>query len=287
MGVRCAPPQVHPGDTVDLDALIYVPAEAPGSLDQLWLACLPGPSEGSQACLTAVSSDVFGAVAGCAAQCASDPYPELCEQGCLAEVFSGLQCNAEQAQKGCLVGVGPTVSYTVPPDTVVADDEVRPIYVFMLATVLAGGLGDCFEIWADQAADGGSISPTIDCTLTLKQITVISDDEPIEDNPAFTAVTLDDDPLAAAPAVNEVALPGPEVDSTVVTLEAEFPLPEEGEYYLSWFSDCGKLEFERSFQQNPINRLRPAETGMCELHVVIRDGQGGVGWSTFFLDLQL
>jgi hypothetical protein len=286
LGIRAEPPAAHLGEEVALTSLVYIPSDWTHPLERLWLACVPGVGESAQACLTIVADTIFSSAGRCAEECEDDPDPEFCAQLCFAEAFQELSCDPARDQKGCLIGSSDPVTYEVPPAAFEDVDEDHYIYIFMLATALDGGLADCFEIWGDQAEAGRAISPTADCTLSLKQLTIPPEEEPIGSNPELIDLLLEGEPLAAPPGSNEVQLEGPEPSSASLKLHAVLG-EAEGDAFLSWFSDCGKLSHTRTFADEPTNELTAVGTGECIVYVVLRDDRGGVVWLERTLDLRL
>ena len=287
--LRTEPPQAHPGDEVTVQSLVYVPQEAPAPLDSLWLSCVPAVGEGAQTCLSVVFSQVLSSISGCEEQCASDPDPETCMEICAAEGFLEFSCDPSERQKGCLLGTGTELSYEI-PDWIREDakeDEPKTIYLFMMATALEGGLATCFDTWGEQAATGGTVSPTESCTLSLKELDVVNEETELPENPTVFSLSLEGEQLPPPPDVQVVQLPGPNPGSKKLLVEFELSISEDLDGYISWFSDCGKLESTKTFFNDNRNKLKPDKTGVCSIFAMIRDTVAGQSWIERRVDLRL
>lgn len=288
LSIRCDPPQAHPGDDVSVESLIYVPENSPGRLDTLWLVCVPSVGESAQQCLTGVLSDVFGIAGGCDAICASDPDPETCVELCMFEFFLDFSCDPSVQQKGCILGQGIEQTYSVHEDIrgSLQTEDSKKIFVFLMSTVLAGGLSRCFEIFGEQAAQTGGISPTEDCIMSLKELNVLDENKEISSNPTVNELLLNGMVLVAPPSVTIVELEEPEPKNNELTLSVLFTMEEGAQGYISWFSNCGKLKSVKTFGDKNENVLKPAGTGLCEVYAVVRDNAGGQNWIHRRIDLQ-
>ncbi len=288
LSIRCDPPQAYPGDDVSIQSLIYVPEGSPGGLDTLWLVCRPSIGESSQQCLAGVLSEVFGLSAGCDATCASDPDPETCVELCLFELFLDLSCDPLVNQKGCILGKSIQQTYSVPGDireSLQAEDS-KKVFMFLMSTALAGGLPRCFEIFGEQAAQTGGISPTEDCLMSLKELSVLDEGKEISRNPSVNGLLINGVVSEEFPGINIVEMEETEPKDNELTFEILFNTDEGVEAYISWFSNCGKLKSGKTFADKNENTLKPDRTGTCEIYAVVRDNAGGQNWIHRRLHLQ-
>ena len=289
LSIRTEPPQSYPGDEVDMQALVYVPDSAESVADTLWLACVPSVGEGAQTCLAVLLADVFRMAGGCEERCATDPDPQSCMEFCVAEQFMDFLCDSSKDQKGCVVGTGVELTYEV-PETVrgsLGADDAKTVYLFLMATALEGGLSSCFQIWGDQVAQGNTVSPTEDCILSLKELSVLDESKDLAQNPTAEGLLLNDYSLAPPPEVTEVLLHGTDLESNELVFEGVFSLNGADNGYISWFSDCGKLDSSKTFFENKVNKLKPTKTGKCSIYAVVRDDIAGQSWVHRDLDLKM
>lgn len=290
LAVKASPPEIRPTESVDLAALVYVPDNWPYPLDALWLTCLPDVGESTQACLETVFAQLGEPMHSCELSCANDPDPPDCVQACLLDEMLNFLCTPNEVQKGCIAGYGGRVDYHLPPGSFPDDGERHTFYVFLLATALPNGLGDCFNVWADQIAASSPMGPTQDCTLSLKRVTVIPEDEERADNPGLQSLYALNVAVPPPPDGLQVELAEPDPKDNKLDLEVTLDATtvqsdETVSVYLSWFTDCGSVDKSRTFGDQLENTLKPDRTGACRVYVVVRDGNTGVGWLERRLDL--
>jgi hypothetical protein len=308
--VRAEPPEIAPGDTTTLDALVALPpaiATDGGSSapSYLWLACseTPGQQLPSPCGVTAGGNggpDAFGTAA-----------PPLCD--------------VQPDAPFCLAGDTASVRYTAPAITLAPDEEAQIIITLVVADDTVGGATGC-ALSAAQSGTGAPVAPpgapedynAVDhCIIALKRLTVSHATAP-NHNPAlynFTlgGLSLPDDaarytvtpegaasqPLATVRCTGDDGMslrcpPGSgaevEPDGTVEPL------------YVSWFLSAGSISSSRtSFQPadctgdclkmdvapdastdwsppDTADAATYAPTGTIDFWAVVRDDRGGVGW---------
>lgn len=290
LAIQATPPEIKQAESVDLQALVYVPADWPHPLDALWLICVPDVGESTQACLETVFAQLSEPMFTCELQCTDDPDPQACMEACLIDQMVNFLCQPGEVQKGCVAGYGGRAGYELPQGSFPNDGDPHAFFVFMMATALPNGLSGCFDIWADQVVAGNPMGPTKDCTLSLKRVTALPEDEEPASNPALESLHAEGELIPNLPDALPVELTDPDPEDNPLELEVvmdattlEFAQNED--VFLSWFTDCGSLSKSRTFGDDPENTLKPDRTGLCRLYVVIRDGERGVGWLERHLDL--
>ncbi len=264
LAIEADPPDVAPGDSVSLRALLHWPDGTPSLV---WMVCIPNVGDSIRTCL----ANAF----------AQNEQPPL--------------CSAAPEARFCIANLGSTMQYTVPLDAFPDDGERHTFFVNLLATDSMDGIETCGAVLA-----GGA--PTQTCLLAIKRVAVQTGTVHNE-NPAIAFVSIGGaavgpgdlvlDPAAAGKAVEDYRVKiGVQVDAATV----DELTPAEGEpapvdLVASWFSDCGEIDAEKVFVPcapadgtDPAtcdlveSTWRPKVSGTCHLHVVVRDGNGGTGW---------
>jgi hypothetical protein len=191
--------------------------------------------------------------------------------------------------------------YRVPPDAFPDDGEQHTIFVNLLATESVDGFEACSALLAGEAP------PEQSCLVGIKRIVVFAGPSRNE-NPAIEHLTLEGSPLGSGEVVLDPSATGDDLEDYRVKVgvqvdpasvdelrPAEGDAPEELNLVASWFSDCGKMAEEKLFVRcmpgdeeagtGPLCELaevkwRPSQQGTCHMHVVVRDGGGGLVWHT-------
>jgi len=271
LAVRATPPAVNPGGTVTLDALVHWPVGAP---TLFWLVCIPDIGDTFLSCL---SNRLDSA--------ADIPF-----------------CGVDPAERLCLAGLGNAVQYTLPENAFPDDGKDHTFFVNMVAS--GGDIESCADVLT-----GGE--PTADCLLSLKRV-VVSYDDPAElnVNPEPAHFVLDGSELDPS-AVVTVDVSAETVDDIeleiAVTAEATsidelYPPggdPSPFELVVSFFTTCGQVSLEKAFLACAPDEItgepfcdpatvtwNPKSLGLCTVHAVLRDGNGGVGWLSQQLELR-
>lgn len=263
--IRATPPELAPGDTVLLDALVHWPGGQP---TLFWLVCVPDVSDNIMSCLSA--------------HLPPGSAPPLCAD--------------DPAARACIAGVGDTAVYTVPADAFPDDGEQRTFFVYMLAAGGPDGMVQCQDTLA-----GGA--PTFDCLLSLKRV-VVSTRDPANVNPVVTGLIVADE-TADPSAVVEVdagdadlekykvslgvTLDATSVDELVGSPGAE---DEPARLTVQWFTTCGGVDDPIAYLEvtadgsggltydTVLTQWKPKQTGDCVVHAVVRDDLGGAGFLT-------
>ncbi len=298
LGVRAEPPEIAPGETTTLDALVVQPptarATAPKAVSYLWVSCSVPPGVGQLApCgvndLTAVPPS-----------CALDPGAPICVLG-------------DQA----------TATYTASATTVGSDGTGQRLITMVVSETDGGAVG-CL---LDTAQNKGIPTDPDHCVLTLKRLVVSSPTvTPASNrnrNPTLRTLDLhlvdDQDMLGAARSLLDGAArytvaPDKKKPTWRLTTERNEDASEQksdGRYEelsVAWYISAGKLAGARavfedtSCQGDGCNRMPPplqvdadwtaptsaeraedvptggALDGLTEFWAVVRDDRGGIGW---------
>ncbi|MCC6621062.1 MAG: hypothetical protein IT385_07390 [Deltaproteobacteria bacterium] len=302
LAVRAEPPEVAPGTTVELDALVVDPTGGPPPR-MTWYACImPEAGVGFFGGSSETSSS-----GGEGTPLSTDPYGGSCAARALAgEPFTEL------------LGEGPTATLEVPSDLLDDDRALKQAY----------GLDEDLEIPAEvQFAFLGIAGVNYTVSLvtelpggerleSMKRVNV-SQESLVEDNarnlnPTDLAVhiavaALDVTPPATAPtpadgacftepgfvvvpgeryALNPINVPSPQTKYAVLlpglgTGEAFEVRTTEETYFYAFFTTVGSLAKEDSKAPGePRNtwRIPKSAAGTADLWIVLRDGRGGVSW---------
>lgn len=289
LGVRAEPPELAPGETTQLDALVVQPptarATAPKDISYLWVSCSV-PSGVTQLTPCGVS-DLTTAPPSCAA----DPSASI-----------------------CLLGTDPTARYTASAATLGADGTGQRL-ITMVASETANGALGCL---LDTAANNGIPTDPDHCVITLKRL-VVSNAMTKNHNPSLQTLTLalqlDGDQLGEARSLLDGSARytlaptkkkptwqlGADRASDASELKADSRYEELS---VAWYISAGKLAGARavfedtSCQGDECNKTPPpssvdaewtaptaseAETsvpadGLTEFWAIIRDDRGGIGW---------
>jgi hypothetical protein len=271
LAVRVTPPEVNPGGTVTLDALVHWPEGAPMLY---WLVCIPDVGDTFMSCLS----------------------------GRLDSTMDTPFCGVDPADRLCLAGVGDSVDYTVPESIFPDDGEDHTFFVNMLAA--GADIETCAEVMM-----GGA--PTSDCLLSLKRVVVsYRDPAELNVNPELAHFVFDGsalDPAAVATVdstaenIDDLRL---EISVTAEATSIDEVYPPGGDpspfdLVVSFFTTCGQISAEKVFlscaPSEPTGEprcepagvfWRPETTGPCTLYAVLRDGNGGLGWLTQQLEIR-
>jgi hypothetical protein len=263
LSVRADHPELVPGETATLDALIFSDV---GDASLRWELC-PWPSE------------------------PNDGFRCLVDQATFAAVWNDVRVAGEVP--ALALGSAPTASLTFPGDLA----EARALCEAMLEALdEAPALPpDCTRSWpwtVRLTARAGSAE-----VQTVKTIALLLDEALVPNqNPALMALTADGKALSEAP----VDLQTRKDHALALTLadgaiETYLPTPALGEaqqpavketLLFTWFVTRGETEFMRTVFKDGVESLgkalkntfsTPKETGDAVLYVVVRDGRGGVG----------
>ncbi len=271
LAVRAFPPEINPGGTVTLDALVHWPGGAP---TLFWLVCIPDVGDTFMSCLT-------------------------------SRVGGGMElpfCGVDPADRLCLAGVGSSVDYTLPTGLFPDDGKDHTFFVNMVAS--GGDIETCTDVLM-----GGS--PTADCLLSLKRVKVSHNaPTTLNVNPELAGFVFDGEVLDATGVTTIDATEPEDMDirfEIAVTAEAtsvDELYPPDGDpspfdLVVSWFSTCGRFSAEKVFlscaPDGPANEprcspasvfWRPEGRGDCTVHAVVRDYSGGVSWFTQQLEVR-
>lgn len=260
LAVRATPPEAAPGEAIRLDALIHWPESTPGLA---WLVCIPGPLDDLDTCVSSRFTTLDAV-----ARCEDEPEAAL-----------------------CLAGRDATALYRVPDRLLPADQEELTLYVELVATSLPAGPAACDEAVRD-------IYPTTDCALSLKRLAVSERPEPNR-NPVLLPLLVNGESLdATAPHVLDLGGvdPGDFKVDLGVSVEPESvdelgmgdPPPDEARLPVLWYTTCGSLGDDAGSVRCARDGecvahetgWSPKTSGDCTVHVVVRDGRGGVDWLT-------
>jgi hypothetical protein len=266
LALRATPPELPPGATVTLDALVHWPGGAP---TLSWLVCLPDVADNVLSCLPSHLP-------------AGAPPPA---------------CADDPAARVCVAGIGDVVAYTVPADAFPDDGAPHTIFVYLLASAAPAGFLQC----ADTLAGG---PPTLDCLLSIKRV-VISTRDPANRNPVVTALVIDGvtvDPSAIAEvdvATTDlenlaltlgVTLDATSVDELVAPSAPAAPADAATRLTVQWFTTCGSVADPIVYlditvddagglgYDTALTKWKPGQAGACTVHAVVRDAAGGAGY---------
>lgn len=265
IAVRSTPPEVRPGETVQLDALIHIPDSDPDPL-MLWFVCVPEVGDSLTSC---VANNLM-----------VNPMPGLCA--------------ADPAARLCIASTDATAMYTVPGDAFPDDGEEHTVFVTLMAMTGAEHTAECQEALVRGA-------PTEHCHLTLKRIVVFAGDG-LNVNPVLARIYLNGQPAdPTQPLTVSIggADPG-EVEFNVqasadaTSIDEMTPIdepPGPARLWLTWYADCGEFETDSvwldcepatstedatCFHEEVV--WKPEITGPCTVHAVVRDLAGGTGF---------
>jgi hypothetical protein len=285
LAVRAEPPEVAPGDSAVLDALVVEPAARP-SIDQvsyLWLAC---PA------LQGVTIE-----SPCGIQSAISALPPNCK-----EVGS---------DHTCLLSTAATASVT--PDSSLLGE--RGIGTLLLTLVVSDGTS-AIECWRNVVENGGLPTDPDHCVVSYKRLSVSAFEGQADgdemhhrnQNPGLVEFGMREERGGAEPAslLDGTATVAPSLPTAksrrelVMTRANEAAeLKSDGGYEIlsvSWFTDRGILDGARSTfrsEECPTQLdcpkgpppatttndwVAPTDTGPARFWVVLRDDRGGVGW---------
>lgn len=267
LAVRAQPPEVVPGESVRLDALIHWPGDSP---DYLWLVCVPSAADTLETCV----SNRLGAGGVLLPLCASAPGASL-----------------------CYASRDATALYTVAMD-IELDEEGRSSIFVELVVGDDVDSEDCVRAYRD-------LDPPARCLVAVKRLAVSVQSANV--NPALRPLEVDGQPVDATslvtldPAGGEgddlaVDLSVRVVGQTVDELGGDDPADPPGEARLpvAWYTTCGSinedtgnvvcqppLAGEVDPTCEPVTAVwKPKTSGECTVHVTVRDGRGGVAWIT-------
>ncbi len=300
LAVRAEPPEVEPGQTVQLDALVVDPFDRTASYR--WYACLaPTPGEGffGGGSETATSG-------GQGTPLSTDPYGGSCQRRFEAgEPFS------------FDLGTAATASLTIPADIFDTDAALKLSYGLPedveipseLAAAFLGIAGVNVTVSLTVEVDGRREESTKRVNVSLPSpvpdnapnlnpappaigLRVLGSKEEIAETGASptdgrclrtTAPKFSSNEVYEIVPVNLPAEPVPYaalIPSTSGEVPFEFASTEESLFF-SFFSDVGALKKEVSKSPgSPENQwtIDASEGGAATLWVVVRDGRGGTSW---------
>lgn len=292
LGVRAEPPEIAPGETTALSALVVQPpkrrAENPTPVSYLWISCSVPP--GAQQLVPCGVADL-----------ASIPP----------------SCDADPAAAICLLGEQPTATYTPNAASVGADGTAQRL-ITMVASETEGGAIGCL---VDTAANNGIPVDPDRCVITLKRLVIsTATANPTKNhNPVIVtfdlALGLDDDMLDTrmslldGAARYEIAPAKKKPTWHLIADRADdaSELKSDGRYEelsLAWYITAGKLAGARSVFEETVcqgdgcNKTPPPMTvdakwtaptaeerladvpadGLTEFWAIVRDDRGGIGW---------
>ncbi len=290
LGVRAEPPEVAPGQTTTLDALVVQPpklrVELPRAVSFLWVSCSVPPG------VTQLAPCGVSELTEAPPACADDPGAAI-----------------------CLLGDQPSVQYTAIASTIGSDGTGQRL-ITMVASETEGGALGCL---LDTAANNGIPTDPDHCVISLKRLVVSTASAAAKNrNPTLASLTmhLDD---AAMLRVESDLLDGtarytvaPDKDKPTWRLVAtrateaseQKPDARYEELSVAWYISAGKLAgarsiFEETECQGDACNLTPpplavnaewtAPTaaqriesvpadGLTEFWAIVRDDRGGIGW---------
>jgi hypothetical protein len=262
LAVRAEPPELRPGETAVLDALVVDPSGA--QVNTFWVACDPDPTKlGGSACVQ------------------EGEFRQDVESG-------GIPTEAEGAR---VLGLGPSVPYGAPAETFAAlgPEDLTRRRGLAAAVVLVAFTGAFANV--DEAIEKVRKNETPN-VIVLKRIKVVETDAPNR-NPEIAEVRAGGAPLAAgatlgiAPRAKAVLLAEP----AAAAAEAYTFIGPEGEteerterLTVSWFTTAGEMGAVsdgsyRVLAGEEMEWIAPEEPGPAKLWTVVRDGRGGVAWA--------
>lgn len=274
LAVRADPPEAAPGESVRLDALLHWPG---GSPEYLWLVCLPTAADTIDTCV----SNRLGAGGVLLPLCAS--------------VTPG-------GAPLCYASRDATALYTVPGDIGLGEDGTRTIFLELVVGDDVDG-EDCVRAYRD-------LDPSGRCLVALKRLAVsavsaVSVEAP-NINPALRplALEVDGQPVDATDLVPidpmgelgdelAVSLTVAVKPQSVDELGGDAP-PDEVRLPVAWYATCGRFDEDTAdlVCEPPLTgqtdprcdsaevEWKPEASGECTVHVIVRDGRGGVAWIT-------
>ncbi len=277
--IRADPPEAHPGEVVNLEALVHWPGD---DWEAHWLICMPQGADGLSSCV----ADNFPAD-GVVPDCVTAPTASLCR-----------------------VGGGITTQVLVPPFLQLPPDVSFPVLVQLLAARESEGWTGCL----DAVANG---EPNEDCLLAIKIAWVSSDPQPNRNPEPVSLVvggqthdalapplllTQDASDLGDFSVLLELVVDATSVDEMV----DDDGVAQDAALDVAWFVTCGTIDVEGggtlrgddSLNPRKMNctpppdgvgpgtcsaaqaTWSPQEPGTCVVHAVVNDGRGGIGFLT-------
>jgi hypothetical protein len=306
LAIRAEPPEVEPGATVRLDALVVDPFDR--AVSYHWYACL-APAEGQGFFGGGGETATSG---GEGTPLSTDPYGGSCRRRFEAgEPFAfdlGAANEAALAVPADLFATDAALklAYGLPEDV-----EIPP----ELAAGFLGIAGVNLTVSLDVEVDGRTVEAFKRVNVSLPS--PLPDNAPNENPAPPTLALVAPEGLEGLPTTGPAATPGrclrdgatvalgetyhlvpvnlPTdfakyvvlIPSTTGTTPFEFKTTEETLFF-SFFSDRGSLEKPTSKTPgSPENTwaFEPSDGGSANLWVVVRDGRGGVSWCQETLDI--
>jgi hypothetical protein len=300
LAIRAEPPEVAPGATVALDALVVDPQTRPARY--AWYACVV-PEQGRGFFGGGTETSTSG---GNGTPLSNDPYGGSCQRR--------FEADAPFAMK---LGEGETATLTVPSDLFDTDDALRLAYslpdnVEITEDVKAGFLGIAgvnYTVTLVVEVDGRTVETAKRVNVSLDSILANNERNLNPTGLAFHLARKSDDVtapttapapadgaclLAGAPPLvageryrlSPVNVPDPQPEYAVLlggsTTDAPFELQQIDETsFFSWFSTAGSLQKSVSKAPGePLNEWSFASdaAGPVDFWVVVRDGRGGAWW---------
>ena len=290
LGVRAEPPEIAPGETTTLDALVVQPpkarAESSLPLTYLWISCSVPPG--------------VATLAPCGVKDLTTVPPS---------------CTENPGAPICLLGDQPSVTYTGAAATVNSDGTGQRLITMVVSETDTGALG-CL---LDTAQNNGIPTDPDHCVITLKRLVVSTMGPAGNRNPSLQTLDLrrvmDDEMLGEAQSLlSGVALYALSPDKKKSTwrlladrFEDAAEQKSDGRYEelsVAWYITAGKLAGSRAVFEDtncqgdacnqtpppmsvdadwtaPTSTERLADVpvdGLTEFWAVVRDDRGGIGW---------
>lgn len=299
LAVRAEPPEVAPGDTVAIDALVVDPSNRPARYQ--WYACLLPELGGGG---FGGNSDETQSSGGNGTPLSDDPYGGSCWRRVEAGIAHAVA-----------LGTDPTASFTVPADLFDTDEALAIAYGLPDGIVLPdsvkslllgiAGLNYTIELVVEVDEDAGV--RRIEAQKRINVSLAGTADNPVNLNPAAPIIHVSDraaptpvpsTPVAAIPGcigsgsvpllaghnydLFPLNVPTPGVTYPVLlatTSSYEIQTEEETLFY-SFFAtrpDLAVPVIKAAGDAREIWRLEPG-AGAADLWIVVRDGRGGIGW---------
>ncbi|MDY0000874.1 MAG: hypothetical protein RBU30_06235 [Polyangia bacterium] len=280
LAIRAEPPEVTPGGSAALDAVLHEPG---GPLHLAWIACYADPRGWSQTCV----ADALAAGA------------EL------------VPCDGVSQAPICVASMEATAVVPVPAwvTPAIPDAAGVPVESVVHVTLVASEEPDPL-VACGEALE--RTKPTAGCLLGSKRLMV--SERPLGErnrNPVVGSLEVDGASVEAGGVVAVEAGGGDPGELRVSLALALDPVsvdeavddsgnPDEAFLELRWYADCGGFSKDSArIRCDPLPGAlpgdppgcevegtvwRPRQSGACVVHAVVSDGRGGVGrWSQAFL----
>ena len=273
LAVRAEPPEVNPGQSTTLDALMAYPPSSPTPpmLSYLWLACQP-------------------------------PVTQIAPMPCSFDVPDSGQltlptCAAEPGASVCLIGLDQVVSYTPDATSLAAGPTGSVNLMMVVADQVVGSAVACAQ---GAMATGVPANPD-HCIITVKQLTVSQSSTP-NHNPTLASFTLGSASLLDGTATFTLTPTAVTLAVTRTPGSAELVNGVYETLEVSFFATAGQISDSRTTFQpvvcdqacqaldpplstsspwtppTPQDAISYVYNGKIDFWAVVRDGRGGVGW---------